>query len=120
MNYKYATIGKKQQGEGGYGRFVDPNRWKSGPNPFIREIYYAYLKHRSQARYRGEEHLLTFQDWQEFWTEDRWQIRGRGHDDLVLTRTDPEAGWHKSNCELITRREHFARRKAMNATRRGL
>jgi hypothetical protein len=120
MNYKYATIGKKQPGEGGYGRYVDPNRWKSGPDPFNRELYYAFLKHRSQANYRGEAHTLDFAEWQEFWTEDRWHSRGRGQDDLVLTRTDPEQGWSKLNCELITRRQHFARKKAQNAKRRGI
>lgn len=120
MNYKYATIGKKQPGEGGYGRFVDPSRWISGPDPFTRELYYAYLKHRSQARYRGEGHALSFQEWQQFWNEDRWNNRGRACDNLVLTRIDTDADWSVSNCEIVTRKQHFERRKAGNAQRRGV
>ena len=36
---------------------------KFGDDVYQRERYYAFLKHRSQARYRGEDYTLTWEDW---------------------------------------------------------
>lgn len=86
-----------------------PDKWLSGPDPLHHQQYYAWLKHRSQAWYRGEEHFLTWQDWLEFWPPEVWHQRGRKGPDLCLTRIDPELAWEKSNCEIITRAEQFRR-----------
>lgn len=85
-----------------------PEQWKVGPDPWLHDQYYAWLKHRSQAQYRGEEYLFTWEDWQYFWHhDDLWQQRGRSRDCLILTRIDEEKAWHRDNCHIITRLEHL-------------
>ena len=84
-----------------------------------RELYYAYLKHRSQAQYRNEDYTLTWESWENLW-QGTWHLRGKTSRDLVLGRVDWDQGWHDHNVEIMTRREHFDIRKAYNAKRRGL
>lgn len=79
--------------------------WISGPDPLIRDKYYAFLKHRSQAHYRRESYELDFEDWLEFWTDSNWQRRGRKGDSLCLIMRDPDFGWCRENCVVTTRRE---------------
>lgn len=86
-----------------------PEHWKSGPDYTDHQKYYAWLKHKAQARYRGEEYCLEWRDWQKIWQGDLWHSRGRGNHDLCLTRIDFELPWSKKNCELITRLEQYRR-----------
>jgi hypothetical protein len=82
--------------------------WITGPDPKRHDQYTAWLKHRSQAWYRGEEHSLTFEEWEQFWNTDwAWENRGRGVDCVNLTRIDPEKGWSKDNCYICSRHEHL-------------
>lgn len=84
-----------------------PHTWKTGPDVTTHEQYHAWLKHKSQAAYRGEPHELSFQDWQNFWNQDNaWLQRGRRNTDLVLTRLDTQGSWSLNNCHVITRLEH--------------
>lgn len=109
MRYKYATLtGTKQQGDKGHGRYVDPSRWITGPDPVLRDKYYAFLKHRSQARYRNEEYSLTWAEWQNYWTDQNWNNRGKTSTNVVLGRVDWSKGWHMDNVRIMTRKEHFA------------
>jgi hypothetical protein len=117
MKLKYATVGKKQKGQGGKGRYADPDRWVTGPDLERREKYYAYLKHKSQANYRGELYLLTWEDWEYMWTTDLWRRRGRRITDLCLTQLEWGSGWSMDNVTICTRREHFKLKKANNARR---
>ena len=86
-------------------------RWRAEhlcqPTEYLRNKYYAYLKHRAQARHRSEDYTLTWEDWHELWTEDSWQCRGRRVTDLCLGRLDWAEGWHKNNVRVMTRRQHF-------------
>jgi hypothetical protein len=86
-----------------------PEKWYSGPDYDDHQKYYAWLKHRSQALYRGEGHTLTWRKWLELWPEDVWIQRGKQRTDLCLTRPDPELAWSDDNCEIITRQEQFNR-----------
>jgi hypothetical protein len=86
-----------------------PDKWLSGPDYLDHEKYYAWLKHRSQAYYRGEEHEITWPYWQSLWPNDVWYQRGKRKEDLCLTRIDPEKPWSDLNCEIITRQEQFNR-----------
>lgn len=106
MKLKYATLGKAI-GSGGKGRKSNPNCWKTGPDLLTREKYYAYLKHKSQANYRGEEHTISWDFWQNCWTDDVWFRRGRKGDSLILGRINWDEGWHENNVEIMTRRKHF-------------
>ena len=112
MNYrpKYVKT-PKGAAPGKPGKRANPNNWKTGPDPITHDKYYAYLKHKAQAKYRGEAYDLTWEDWTEFWEGDRWFQRGRKGEDLCLRQIDQSLGWSRDNCEVVTRREHFAQRK---------
>ena len=102
---------KKHKGDGMRGRYVDPNKWKTGPDLHTREKYYAFLKHKAQAEWRGEDYELTWKDWQVLWPDELYARRGRSIDSLVLARKDWNGVWSLDNCETCTRREHFKRKK---------
>lgn len=93
------------------GRPTDPNKWICGPDPLTREKYYAFLKHRSQARFRGEDYALTWEDWQGLWSDDDFQCRGRRADDLCLSRIDHLGEWSLANVEVIPRLEHLKKER---------
>ena len=73
-----------------------------------RDKYYAFLKHRSQARYRGESYELTWEDWEHLWDDSSWQLRGQRIGDLCLTRIDFAGEWAIHNVIVCTRKDHFA------------
>jgi hypothetical protein len=99
----------KKRAPKGKGRRVDPNTWITGPDPYRRNKYYAYLKHRSQARYRGESYSLTWPEWETLWRDDLWDQRGKGSESLCLAQCDVTKGWHVNNVEIIPRREQVSR-----------
>lgn len=109
QNSKYLPKLKrnKTRGDGRQGRFVDPSMWKTGPDEFTREKYYAYLKHKAQCKFRNEQYELTWDDWQVLWTDDLFARRGRGVKDLCLCRADWDGVWKLDNCIIQTRRQHF-------------
>jgi hypothetical protein len=86
-----------------------PDMWVTGPDPWLHDEYYTWLKHKSQAAYRGEEYQFTWDDWQHHWHSDSepWRQRGRARDDLILTRIDHEGAWSRVNCHIISRLEHL-------------
>lgn len=109
MRHKYKTLNPrgKQKGDPGAGRYVDPSKWVTGPDPVRHDKYYAWLKHRSQARYRDEDYELTWEQWESLWPNELWFRRGRARTDLCLQRIDPTGAWSMSNCEITTRLEHL-------------
>lgn len=109
MKFKYATSAQhgRQAPNGIPGRHVDPNTWCTGPDPVRHDKYYAWLKHRSQARYRGEPHSLTWDEWESLWTDQLWAERGRTIDSMCLQQIELGEGWHFNNVEIVTRRQHF-------------
>jgi hypothetical protein len=84
-----------------------PDRWKI-KDPLLHELHQPWHKARAQAHYRGEEWLLTFEEFAEVW-RGKWEQRGRQRDDLCMTRTDVEGAWARDNVEIVTRLE-WARR----------
>lgn len=101
---------KKHKGDGLRGRYVNPDKWITGPDINVRMKYYAFLKHRTQALWRGEEYELTWEDWQILWPDHKFEQRGRKITDLCLARKDYNGVWSLDNCETCTRRQHFKRR----------
>lgn len=89
-----------------------PDTWKSGPDPFTHEQYVAWLKHKSQAKFRGEPHQLTFDDWQWAWLH-QWHKRGRNKTSLMLVRVDWHKPWQRDNVMLVTRKEFHYRQLQM-------
>jgi len=114
MKYRYATHTKYGRWKGqakGSGRVVDPTAWCTGPDPVRHDKYYGWLKHRSQAQYRGEPHEITWEEWEHLWTDEAWFARGRSVDSLCLSQIDYTQGWCINNVELITRAQHLAKPK---------
>lgn len=107
---KYCTH-KNKINHSGMGRPVNPDLWLSGPDPITHEKYYAWLKHKSQAKFRKEEYELTFEDWQSIWSDADFVRRGRSKTDLCLSRTDVGAAWTLDNCNIVTREQHLKRNR---------
>lgn len=88
---------------------IRPHTWKvQGDIPHRQ--YCCWLQMRAQAMYRGEEFLLTFEDFQRVWAG-KWDSRGRGSDDYCLTREDPEGVWDSTNTVCVKRGEHLRRQR---------
>lgn len=111
MRYKYANSSEK--------RGPRPHLWISGPNELTHEKFYAWHKHRAQANYRQEDYYLTFDDWQQLWSDDKFLNRGRERDCFVLTRVDREGPWSIANCEVITRYDQLLRSIDQRVSGRG-
>lgn len=91
---------------------------RQGPRPHVwkvqgqvpHEQHLAWMQMRAQANYRGEEFLLTLEDFQSLW-KDKWDMKGRSSDSYCLTRNDPDGAWELSNVACIPRIEHLRRQK---------
>ena len=70
--------------------------------------FVAWGRARAQAVFRHEPWQLTFDDFVQVWGT-RWPERGRGRDQLCMTRRAPDLPWSASTVELITRAEHNRR-----------
>jgi len=89
---------------------------RPGPRPHLwlvkgeipHQQYIAWQRMSCQARFRGEEWQLTFEQFQTIWG-DQWSQRGRRSHSLCLTRRDPEQPWDNQNTELVTRLESLRR-----------
>jgi len=86
---------------------VYPHIWIVGPDPLKHEIHQNYLKAKAQAMFRKEGWKFTIDEFFSMWQND-WSNRGRGSDNVCMTRRDPNKPWSKENCYIITRREHLA------------
>jgi len=118
MQYKYAPYKNKSKTHRARGSF--PENWKSGPEPIMHEMYYAWSKHRAQANFRKEPYELTWDDWRViFANTDDFLNRGRQQESIVLTRRDVGGAWSLDNCELITRYEQLLRDVARKGPRSG-
>lgn len=95
------------------GPVAQRENWE-GDRPIERDRYYAYLKHRAQAKFRGEEYLLTIEDWETLWPLDKWVQRGRHSEALCLTKRDTVQGWHVDNVEVVTRITMLQRERKPN------
>lgn len=115
MEYKFRYAPETKGGPGKRGRNPDPDNWLSGPDPLAHDKHYGYLKHKAQAKYRGELYSLTWTEWLELWTDELWLQRGRGADNYCLQKIVGEQGWSVDNVEIVTRRKHFADAKRKNA-----
>lgn len=87
---------------------IRPNQWISGPDPVRHSKYIPWLRARGQARFRGEEYPMTFEEFCDLWTDQLWSQRGRGSESLGMTRRDLDGPWTVENCVIVTRREQVA------------
>ena len=111
-HFKYAP--KKSSVNNSYGkpRKMFPDSWRSGSDLVMHDMYYAWLKHKSQAAYRNEAYSLSWEEWQTVWGNPvNFLNRGRKPEDLTITRIDDDGAWDIDNVQLMTRLEQL--RKAM-------
>lgn len=85
-----------------------PELWRYGPDPVVHAQHIAWSRARAQAHYRGEGWKLTFEQWVAVWG-DRWPLRGRRSDSLMLDRDDHTQPWSLDNVVVVTRYEHHTR-----------
>lgn len=111
MKNKYAHNSKKLSPNNQCGRYRDPARWISGPDPIDHDKYYAWLKHRSQARYRNEDYEITWEEWQTIWPNELFLLRGRKLYDLCIARIDMDQSWNINNIVVHKRSEQLKRNK---------
>jgi hypothetical protein len=83
-----------------------PHTWITGPDEEKHDMYHPWQLVKAQAKFRGEDFNLTFEDFYELW-EGYWKFRGRDPEDLCMTRKDSSQAWSRANCSIITRREHL-------------
>lgn len=108
---KYYKLRPRKTTQTNLGRTSNPNEWLSGPCPETHDKYYAWLKHRAQARYRREEYDLTWEDWCELWTPELWPQRGKHRHSVCLQRIEIDGAWSLDNCEIVTRLEQLRRQR---------
>lgn len=114
MNYrsKYEPFIRGSQAKKGRTRMRTPHTWLSGPDPVEHDKYYAWQKHRAQARFRNEDYNLSWEDFQSLWPNELFLQRGRDPECLCMIRLDPDLPWDVSNVEIVTRREFLKNQKA--------
>jgi hypothetical protein len=79
-------------------------------SPHLHRLRRAFIVARCQANYRNEGWELTWDDWQYLWlTKDRYLRKGRGADDLGLSRLDYSSSWCMDNVQIETRKDHLSR-----------
>ena len=110
MKY-YKTPKRKTAKSTNKGRKARPEEWLTGPCPETHDKYYAWLKHRAQAKYRQEDYYLTWEDWCELWTPELWPLRGKQADSVCLQRKDIWGAWTLENCEIVSRLEQLRRQR---------
>lgn len=77
-----------------------------------RNLRRAWQNSRVQALHRGDEYLLTWEDYLQLWRKnDRYLQKGTTLDSLVMVRTDPDGPWSVANTEIMTRQEQLKRQR---------
>jgi hypothetical protein len=99
LNFKYARTPRSTRRSIHLRRFQDPT---------LHDLYYGFLKHRAQARYRQEPYALTWAQWQRVWPAALWCRRGRAPHSLRLIRVNPKKGWHEKNCAVVQHDTHMS------------
>ena len=85
-----------------------PQTWKHGPSEALKDLNMAFLRARAQAKYRGEDWRLTFDEFVKRWAG-RYAETGIKSDCTVMVRSDPTGAWSFDNTELMQRGENQGR-----------
>jgi hypothetical protein len=82
------------------------------------EYRMSWSRMKAQAKYRDEGWDLTWEQYQEIWA-DKWHLKGRGREDLCLTRIDWTGPWSITNVSLVFRIEHLRKQSKVRPSRKG-
>lgn len=71
-----------------------------------------WLRHKAQAKHRGEPYEFTYQSWRAVWQESGKQDKmGRLSHQYTMVRRDPTQAWRPDNVKVIQRSQHHTRRE---------
>ena len=88
---------------------IYPELWKSGRCPHRHKLWLECQRNRAQAKYRGQVWEIDEEQFIELWmTEDRYKRRGKGSNNLCMTRINKNKPWRVDNVYFPTRKEHFS------------
>lgn len=89
-------------------RGIYPELWKSGRDPHRHRLWLECQRNRAQAKHRGQTWEIDENTFCDLWMEDDKHLRrGKGPNDLCMTRKDKDKPWTVDNVYFPTRREHF-------------
>lgn len=87
---------------------VNPDIWLSGPDLADHKLFNDCQRARAQAWYRGEQLLITEQEYIALWRkDDQHLLRGRSSTSLCMTRLDADLPWCLTNVIIISRLDHY-------------
>ena len=93
-----------------------PERWRTGPDPEVRQHRYRFLKSRAQAKFWSQPWTILWEDYLDLWktAPGEWS---RANDALNLVRIDTAEGWHIWNVKLMRRIDAMHRRSTNRRVR---
>lgn len=79
-------------------------------NPVEKNLRLTWTRSKAQARLRGEEWLIDWEDYYYLWTRNEdYKKKGRGSNSVCLGRIDTQGPWSVDNVILGDRSEHLSR-----------
>ena len=78
-----------------------------------RQIMYDYLNNRANAKRRGVDFQLTFEEWWTLW-KSKYHLRGRGRGKYQLCRKGDIGPYSFANCYIDTHENNRAVQKPVN------
>lgn len=96
--------GQPVKGRGAKG-ILRPQLWIH-KDPLKHEMHHPWQARRAQAKFRGEEWDLSFDEFYELWKND-WYNRGRQRDNVCMSRKDSSLPWNKDNTIIVVRYDHL-------------
>lgn len=76
-------------------------------SPELKDKRLSWQRCRCQAKFRGEEWDLSYEEYCELWPNELWENRGRKGDSYVLSRENNNKPWNYDNCVIIFRRNQL-------------
>ena len=87
-----------------------PQRWKTGPDPWVRQLRRKWLLAKNQARYFCQRWTITWPYFLDFMQKQH--THGRRPDSINLARINKRRGWTPNNIQLMQRSAAMRRPKA--------
>lgn len=81
-----------------------------------------YIRQRSNAKRRGIEWLLTFEEWWEIWQlSGKWEQRGTSYNNYVMARKHDDGPYAKGNVAIIKQaaNSRFSYKRGLKLFREG-
>jgi len=80
-------------------------------DPVQQQLRRSFIQCRSQAKHRGQNWDIDFDDYVGLWmTNNNYLRKGRHRNNLHFCRIDDTKGWNINNVQITTRGEHLSKR----------